>query len=63
MDCPCRGAANVFDNLGTVEIYPAAFLKHRVDGIKAFNFALGVVFGFSYVVHLQLYTLLIPAII
>ena len=58
MDCPCRGAANVFDNLGTVETDPAAFLKHRVDGIKAFNFALGVVFWFGYIVHLQYYTLL-----
>ena len=35
-------------NLGTVEVYPTAIFKHRVDGIEAFNFALGVVFGFGF---------------
>jgi len=35
-----------------VEIDPAAFFKHRVNGIKAFDFALGVVFGFGYIVRL-----------
>ena len=49
---------HIFDNLGTVEIDPTAFFKHRVNGIKAFNFALGVVFGFSYLVHLQFYKLI-----
>ena len=45
-------APHVLNNLGAVEIDPTACFEHRVDGLKALNFALGVVFWFGYVVHL-----------